>query len=206
MRTTLFVAAFLLAAGQAAADIIEENFNGHTLEISDEKNVPKIVKLTSPIYQTQGTAAQIIQKAQGCVAKHLSNDEVATSGSSASGFFGAMAGQGHNVNSSIAGGALIELADPANGQLIANSRADYRFMLLSNSVKSRIIIEAKDGRFRITQSNLESVQKNTGSMRNDGYDQLIRRKGTGWDKALAATIDAEKKVVDCIMSTATDNW
>ena len=207
MRSIAIAAAILLFSGQVAAQATEETFNDHTLEIQNDRNVPKIVKLTSPVYQAQGsTAAEIIQKAQSCVAKHLSNDEVATSGSSASGFFGAMAGQGHNVNSSIAGGALIELSDPANGQLIANSRADYRFMLLANSVKSRFILEAKEGRFRITQTNLESVQKNTGNMRNDGYDMMIKRKGTGWDKALTATTDAEKKVVDCILSASNESW
>ena len=206
MKTVFVAAAILLAAGQAAAQTVEENFNDHIIEIDNDRNVPKIVKMTSPVHQTQGSAAQIIQKAQGCVARHLSNDEVTTSGSSASGFLGAMAGQGHNVNNAVAGGSLIELSDPANGQLIASSRADYRFMLLSSSVRSRFVIEAKEGRFRIIQSNLESLQKNTGNMRNDGYRTMIRRKGTGWDKALAATTDAEKKVTDCIMSTASESW
>ena len=196
----------VLAISSIPAQAEDINFNGHTLEINNDRGVPKIVKLTSPVYQVAGTAAQIIQKAQGCVAQHLSNDEVSTSGSSASGFFGAIAGQGQNVNGSIAGGSLIELADPANGQLIANSRTDYRFMLLSSSVKSRFVIEAKEGRFRITQSNLESLQKNTGSMRNDGYRPLIQRAGTGWDKALTATIEAEKKVIDCIANSADESW
>jgi len=206
MRAIIITAVFLLATGQAAAQTIEETFNEHAVEINNDRNVPKIVKLTSPVYQTQGSAAQIIQKAQGCVAKHLSNDEVATSGSSASGLFGAMAGQGHNVNSSVAGGSLIELSDPANGQLIANSRADYRFMLLAFSVKSRFVIEAKEGRFRITQSNLEKLQKSTGNMQNDGYNAIIRRKGIGWEKALAATTEAEKLVVDCITTTESESW
>ena len=206
MRATIIATILLLAAGQAVAQVAEDFFNDHAMEINNDRNVLKIVKLTSPVYQTQGSAAEIIQKAQGCVAKHLTNDEVSTSGSSASGFFGAVAGQGQNVNSSVSGGSLIELSDPANGQLIANSRADYKFMLLGFSVKSRFVIEAKEGRFRITQSNLEKLQKNTGNMRNDGYNRIIKSKGTGWDKALSAATDAEKKVVDCIMTTETESW
>ena len=206
MRATIIATILFLAAGQAVAQVAEDSFNDHAMEINNDRNVLRIVKLTSPVYQTQGSAAEIVQKAQGCVAKHLTNDEVSTSGSSASGFFGAVAGQGHNVNSSVSGGSLIELSDPANGQLIANSRADYKFMLLGFSVKSRFVIEAKEGRFRITQSNLEKLQKNTGSMRNDGYNRIIKSKGTGWEKALSAATDAEKKVVDCITSTEAESW
>lgn len=69
----------------------ETQFNDHVVEINNDRGVPKVVKLISPVYQSTGSAGQIIQKAQGCVAQHLSNDEVATSGSSASGFFGSIA-------------------------------------------------------------------------------------------------------------------
>lgn len=206
MRTPLIAASLFFIAGYAIAETIEEKFNEHTIEIQKERNVPTIIKMVSPVYQAQGTAPQIIQKAQGCVAKHLSNSEVATSGSSGSGLLDAMAGIGHNVNSTISGGALIELVEPSNGQLIANSRVDYKFMLLAHNIKTRFILEAKDGRFRVTQSDIEAVQKNTGSMRNDGYRPLLRLKGIGWDKALAAAIDVEKKVADCIASQESENW
>lgn len=199
----VFIALALLSAPVFADDI---RFNDHTVEINNDRNVPRIVKMVSPTYQAAGSVAQIIQKAQGCVARNLTNDEVSTSGSSASGFFGAIAGQGHNVNSSVAGGSVIELSDPENGLLTANSRADFKFMLISFSVRSRFVVEAKEGRYRITQSSLESLQTNTGSMRNSGYSQLIRRKGTGWDKALAAATEAEKKVVDCMAGGPDESW
>src|SRR5690606_10435620 len=151
---SIFLIAVVIASASAYAQDVP--FNDHTLEIHNDRNVPKIMKMTSPVYQMEGSPEQIIQRAHGCVARHLTNDEVATSGSSAYGYFGAIAGQGHNVNSSVAGGSLIELSDPASGLLIATSRVDYRAMLLSHSARSRFTVEAREDRFRIIQSNLES--------------------------------------------------
>lgn len=204
MKKLVLLSAIAMASMAASAQ--EVDFNGHTLEIHNDRNVPRIVTMTSPVHQLDGSPEQIIQKAQGCVARNVVNDEVATSGSSASGFFGALAGEGHNVNSSVAGGTLIEIVDPANGLLVANSRADYRFMMLGHSVRNRLTVEARDGRFRFVHSNIESLQKNTGNMRNDGYSQIIQRRGTGWDKALEAVIAVEDKVVACMTGDASEAW
>lgn len=181
-------------------------FKDHTVEVVEERKVPKIISLTSPVHQVDGSAAAIIQRAHGCVARLLVNDEVKTSGSSASGFFGAVAGQGRNVSGSVAGGSVIELSDPESGLLVANSRVDYKFMLIAHSARSRFTIEARDGRFRIVQSNLESLQKNSGNMPNDDYSPMIQRRGTGWDKALEAMTEAEAKVVDCIARAQEEEW
>ena len=204
MKKIMFFAIMaILSMPSYAQDV---SFNNHTLDIHNDRNVPKIMKMTSAVFQIEGTVEEIIQKAHGCIARNVVNESVATSGSSASGYFGAIAGQGHNVNSSIAGGSLIELSDPANGLLIANSRADYKFMLLGNSVRNRITVEAKEGRFRFVHSNIESVQKNTGSMRNDGYSQIIQRRGTGWDKALEAVAGVEASVVSCMTNPSSESW
>src|SRR5690554_5652675 len=80
-----------IAMASMAASAQEVDFNGHTLEIHNDRNVPRIVTMTSPVHQLDGSPEQIIQKVQGCVARNVVNDEVATSGSSASGFFGALA-------------------------------------------------------------------------------------------------------------------
>ena len=204
MKKIIFLSAIAMFSASAHAQ--EASFNSHTLDIHNERNVPRIISMTSPVYQTEGSAEQIIQKAQGCVVRNVVNDEVATSGSSASGYFGAIAGQGHNVNSSVAGGSLIELSDPANGLLIANSRADFKFMMIGHSVRSRLTVEAKEGRFRFVHSNIESLQKNTGYMRNDGYSQIIQRKGTGWDKALEAVSGVEEKIVSCMTNSPSESW
>ena len=204
MKKIIFLSAIAMLSASVHAQ--ETSFNSHTLEIHNERNVPRIISMTSPAYQLEGSADQIIQKAQGCVARNVVNDEVATSGSSASGYFGAIAGQGQNVNSSVAGGSLIEISDPANGILVANSRADFKFMMIGHSVRSRLTVEAKEGRFRFVHSNIESLQKNTGYMRNDGYSQIIQRRGTGWDKALEAVNGVEEKIVSCMTNSPSESW
>lgn len=204
MKRAIFLIAVLIVSLAARADDVA--FNEHTLEIHKDRDVPRIVGMTSQVYQLAGSPEELVRRAQACVARYVSNDEVSTSGSSAAGFFGSIAGQGHNVNSAVAGGALIELTDPANGLLVANSRADYKFMLLAHSVRSKLSLEAKEGRFRFVHTNIESLQKNTGSMRNDGYSQIIQRRGTGWDKALEAVAAVETKIAGCMAESNADDW
>lgn len=141
MRNTLITPILVLALGFSAAPVMAEqvDFQGHTLEIDTTKGPRLITKMISPTYQAPGSARDIILRAQTCVAKHLSNNKVAN----------------------IPGGPVIEVSQPENGFLVANSRVPYRsLVLVQMSVKSRFTIEAREGRFRITQTDLQYIVDN----------------------------------------------
>lgn len=199
-----FVIFGLLAVMVGLAEASTVSVAGYSVEIT-EGGVHAVDTMTSQIYETPGLPADIIAKAQRCSARNMSNDTVATSGGSGT-FLTGIAGAGRNVNGSVAGGELIELVDPANGLLVANSRVDYTNALIGFSAKSRVSIEAKEGRFRIVQTDIRYLQKGTGSMPNDGYGKLIKTWGTGWEKAVTALAAAGDKVAACMATDKPAEW
>lgn len=85
---------------------------------------------------------------------------------------------------------------PADGssRLVANLRVEYRSFLSSYGVRSRLELEAGDGRFSITQSELGQA----ASAGDDAAETFVPIAEGGGDKALDALIEAENRIVDCL--------
>lgn len=185
MKSALLGITLALSAAPLACLAEDIQFEGHTVEIDTVKGPRVITKMTSTAYQTTGTARDIILRSQTCIAQHLSNSKAGD----------------------VTGGEVIEISQPENGFIAANNRVNYRQLILPMSVESKFVIEAKDGRFRVVQSNLQALTNGEGVNRDTKYSKIFQHKLTGWEKALLAALDAEKKVVDCINSSSnSDAW
>jgi hypothetical protein len=160
----------------------------------------------SPVYETKGTAQEIAKQGKSCIAQIVRNEEVRIADSAAgTGVFSPPGSEGHSDG--IEGGAILIDADIEQGVVSANNRVDYTSSMLAYNVKSTITLLTKDGRFKIKHTNIEYVQKNTGSTHNNGYIKVGKWWGTGWKKADAALQGVSEKVSKCIQaSTEKEDW
>lgn len=91
-------------------------------------------------------------------------------------------------------GATVLPAADGSSRLVADLRVEYRSFLSAYGVRSRLELEAGDGRFSITQSELGRAESAGG----DGGETYVPIAENGGDKALDALIEAENRIVDCL--------
>lgn len=103
------------------------------------------------------------------------------------------------LGSGVAGGELI-LSD-ADGVIVARNSASYRDGLLHWEIRSRVTFEARDGRFRISQTALERFNDQSG-----GWSPIGKWRGSGWQKAEAAFVTSAASLADCVAKPASDDW
>lgn len=156
----------------------------------------------SPVFEAPGTAADIVKRGQVCASRLLRNDEVRIADAAAGGLIPI---PGASRTDGVAGGAVLVSVDPDQGVLVANSRVDYRVWggTIARNARSTVTLLAKDGRFKIQHTNIETLQKSTGNLENDGYTKQGKWKGAGWEKAEAALQDVSTKLAECIKQPAS---
>jgi hypothetical protein len=99
-------------------------------------------------------------------------------------------------------GSTIEMADKEGGQLIVNNNATYTHMLVSYAAKSKMLIEAKENRFRITLTDLGYAAKPDQT----GYWPIQPISGSGWQSTINALTAPADKISTCITERQADNW
>lgn len=208
IRVVVLAASVGLAVGARADEAKTKTveIKGHTVAIADDGGVATVNSAVSPVYTVEGVAAaDLIKRAQACVSKNVSFAAVNASGGTGNSF--GLGSSGITTAETLSASSLIELSDPATGVLIANSRANYfGNVVIAYVVQNRMQIEAKEGRFRITSSDFQKLQKSTGSIRNSGFGPVVAVWGTGWEKALETSIGVSEKVASCMTTAATEAW
>ena len=196
MKQKLCAALLLTCCLPAWADHDEDDkhLNGYELSFASPSS-RRIDVMSSQLYEAAGTPAEIIGRAQNCVAKYVSNEP-----SSSSGVLGVFGAKGQHSSSSDPEQPALESADLDNGVLVAHSRAPYRHLLLSYEAKSRFSVEAKDGRFKIVQTELAYRQLDTGNDASQDFAPIQRLAITGWDDALEALQEVGNNVAECIQA------
>lgn len=147
-------------------------------------------KVESPVYQTAGTPAQITTKAKACMAEILKNDNI-----------------GNSTTQS-----LFSYAD--DSKLVATSRFEYTYLLLRQSLQSKIIFEAKEGRFRITHTDIGYKQVETNGLLAwgasvtsvTGHQPIAKVWGTGYEEAEKQINALDSRIADCVMNEQKSNW
>lgn len=133
-----------------------------------------LTEVVGPVVEREGAASDIAAAARRCVAE--------------------------NLGSGRSGGDLI-LSD-ADNTIIARNAVSYRDGLMTWQVRSRLTVEARDGRFRISQTSLERLNDASG-----GWSPIGKWRGSGWQKAEQAFADSARSVEDCIARSPTsDDW
>lgn len=135
-----------------------------------------LTEVTSEVYQAQGTTSEIAARARTCMSQHLA--------------------------SGVTGGELIISADLDGGVIVANSAIEYG-SLPRWKIRSRFTFEARDGRFRIQQTNLERFNDQF----NVGWNAIGKWGGSQWRGAESAFVESAANVAQCVRTeTHRDDW
>lgn len=129
----------------------------------------------SEVFQTLGTPQEIATKGKTCLAQLLRGDSDASP---------------------------ITDADIQAGTIIARSQFKYTFNLVSGVLRSTVTFMAKDGRFKITNSNIDRILSGYGAT------PIYKGWGTGWKASEQALIDQNMQIAQCVMKfdQAKSNW
>jgi hypothetical protein len=128
-----------------------------------------LTEVTSQVYQTQGTPKEIATRAQTCIAQ--------------------------NLRSGTVNAPQIVSSDLDNGVIVAQSALETGSFPVWK-LRSRFTFEARDGRFRISQTGLEWFN-DTGRGEWLGIGKWW---GSPWKKAEAAYAASADAVARCVMA------
>lgn len=134
-----------------------------------------LTEVTSEVYQTGGTPREIATRAQTCMAQHLAPGTV--------------------------NAQLFVNSDLDNGIIVARSAVEYGSLPVWR-IRSNFTFEAREGRFRISQTNLERFNDMAG-----GWGPIGKWTGSQWRGAESAFQSSATVVASCVMSTPTrEDW
>lgn len=149
-----------------------------------------VEKVETEVFTTSGTAAQITAKGKACMAEILKNDNI-----------------GNSTTQNL-------FSYTGDDKLVATARFEYIYLLLRQSLQAKYIFEAKDGRFRITNTDIGYKQvKTSGTLgwgasveSSTGHQPIAKVWGTGYEEAESQLLAMDKKIADCVMSEKKSNW
>jgi hypothetical protein len=130
--------------------------------------------VASEVYQTTGTPKEIAIRANTCISQ--------------------------NLKPGTTDSQLIISSDLDGGTIVARSAIVYPDGLLQWEVRSTFTFEAREGRFRIIQTNLERF--------NQRWGPIGKWTGSGWKKAEDVFATSARVVAQCVINEAAkrDDW
>jgi hypothetical protein len=132
----------------------------------------------SPVYETPGAPPEIARRGETCMARLLASGR--------------------------AGGQVIVSSDPHGGAVVATNAMEYRDGLLMWQMRSRVTLQARDGRFRIEHTSIERFNEQAG-----GWTPVGKWWGSGWVKAEDALKAVSASIAACVTGPAEgagDDW
>jgi hypothetical protein len=131
----------------------------------------QLESVTSAVFQTSGSSKEIARRANGCIAAHLAPPKKDA--------------------------PLIVSSDLEDGTIVARNSVEYGGGLSSGKVRGRFLFEARDGRFRIEQTELER------SDQLGGWSRIGKGWGSDWKKAEEAFSASASAVALCEVQKPT---
>lgn len=149
-----------------------------------------IEKVESEVYKTSGTAVEITAKGKACMAELLKNDNIGNSTT-------------QNLFSYV-----------GDDKLVATARFEYVYLLIRQSLQAKYVFEAKEGRFRITNSDIGYKQVKTNGMLGwgasvesaTGHQPIAKVWGTGYEEAESQLLAMDNKIAECVINEKKSNW
>ncbi|MBN3344976.1 hypothetical protein H5A44_21460 [Pectobacterium brasiliense] len=141
-----------------------------------------------------------IEKLKICTLRNVTNRDVRLSDTSNS-FVGAYTGNYYNINSSsnISGGDVLSLSDD-NG-LVVNGTTSYIFdagiISVKRFVRFTLDIVNKDKITEYTFSNIQFAQAETGTLPNDGFNDIGTWKMASPAQSILSLSNIAKNINDC---------
>lgn len=154
-----------------------------TLLLVTEPQREYLTEVVSEPTPTVGAAAEIASRGEACIARLLS------AGSE---------------------GELIISRDVQGGTLVARNVTDYRDGLVIWKIRSRVTFEAREGRFRISHSQIERFNDQSFGSNVLGaspWQPVGKWRGSGWQKAHDALAGQSQALSNCItQASASSDW
>lgn len=142
-----------------------------------------LTEVVSEPVATTGTPAEITARAQACAARTL--------------------------NSGAAGGQVILSSDPASGLVVAANALEYRDGMVPWRIRSRLTIEAREGRFRIRHDAIERHNDQAFGAQVLGaspWAPVGKWWGSGWQKAETALKGVSDQIAACMQAPPAADW
>lgn len=133
-----------------------------------------LTNVTSEVYQTAGSPHDLAARANRCIAQHLTPGRVDA--------------------------PLIVNSDLDAGTVVARNAMEYG-SLVRWQIRSTFTFEARDGRFRISQTNIERFYD------AKGWGPIGKWWGSEWKKAEEVFSASAAKVAACVLAgDRKDDW
>jgi hypothetical protein len=164
-------------------------------------------RVESPVRSVDGASVrQLTEKARTCISQMVTYDAVVLRDSSRVSPMSAIPGDTSGDTTAVAGGDVLRTVDLDAGIIVAQSRIPWTRMMMNYVLESTITFEAKEGRFRITQTGIKQAMLSTGYMANTGFIPVRVQPGSPSAKIEAALQDHAAKIGDCVASADNSNW
>lgn len=149
-----------------------------------------VEKVETEVFKTNGSASEITAKAKSCMAEMLKNDNI-----------------GNSTTQNL-------FSYTGDDKLVATARFEYVYLLLRQSLQAKYIFEAKEGRFRITNTEIGYKQVKTNGLLGWGasvesstsHQPIAKVWGTGYEEAESQLLAMDNKIAECVMSEKKSNW
>ncbi|MCL6366691.1 hypothetical protein EXT60_20965 [Pectobacterium carotovorum subsp. carotovorum] len=141
------------------------------------------------------------EKLKICTLRNVTNRDVRLNDTSKS-FVGAYTGNYHNINSSsnVSGGEVLSLSD--NNTLVVNGTTSYFFdagiISVKRFVRFTLDIVNKDKITEYTFSNIQFAQAETGTLPNDGFNDIGTWKMASPAQSILSLDNIAKNINDCV--------
>lgn len=137
-----------------------------------------LTSVTSEVYRAPGPPRELARRAQQCIAQHLAAGTVEA--------------------------PVILNSDLDAGKVVARNAMEYG-ALPRWKVRSTFTFEAKEGRFRIIQTNIKRFYDS--ALGGAGWYGIGKWWGSDWKRAEKVFSEAASKVAQCVVTpAASDDW
>lgn len=131
-----------------------------------------LTTVTSEVYQTQGTPREIATRGSTCISQHLAPGTTDSQ----------LIISSDLDNGTVVARSVLEFDNDSLGLLVAKGRSTFTF-------------EAREGRFRIEQTNLERFFDGSS-----GWHPIGKWFGSNWERAQDAFAKSADEVAQCVLS------
>lgn len=160
----------------------------------------------SPVVQVPGVSAKdLAARGRLCILKDVTYGDVVLRDESRVAPYSMPGSQAGNTTSS-AGGDVLQSVDLDAGLVVARSRVPMSSMMMRYSVESTITFEAREGRFKITQSAIQMAMLETGYAANDGFRPVLVQWGSPHKKVTETLQALATKIGECVATSESADW
>lgn len=164
-------------------------------------------KVESPVVEVQGASVhELAERARVCISQKVTYGSVVmTDDARVNPMYSLPGSQAGNTTTSD-GGDVLRTVDLDAGLVIAQSRVPWSFMMIPHSIESTITFEAREGRFKITQTGIQIAQLSTGYATNTGFRPVLKQWGSHWEAIEKKLQDLAAGVSECVSTTPSADW